>query len=250
MELDSAWTLLLFIAVGFGAQIVDGALGMAYGLVSTSVLLALGVPPAQASASVHAAEMVTTGISGTAHAWFGNVDRRLFTRLVLPGVLGGVFGAMVAARMPSDWLKPLVLVYLFAMGAFVLWRAWHRRIAQRDPRAVPAIGAVAGFLDAVGGGGWGPMATSTLLAQGNPPRYTVGSVNAAEFFVTTAITVAFISEMGFAFGMVTLGLLLGGGAAAPFAAWVVKHVPQRGLLLLVGVLILTISLVQLAMLAF
>ncbi len=249
MDLEIGWTLLLFIAVGFGAQIVDGALGMAYGLVSTSVLLAMGVPPAQASASVHAAEMVTTGISGTAHAWFGNVDRRLFLRLVLPGVLGGVAGALIASRMPSDWLKPLVLFYLLAMGVFVLWRAWRRVISQRDPRAVPAIGVVAGFLDAIGGGGWGPMATSTLLAQGNPPRYTVGSVNAAEFFVTTAITIAFITEMGFDFGVVTLGLLLGGGAAAPFAAWVVRHIPQRGLLLIVGALILTIAIVQLVLLA-
>jgi hypothetical protein len=247
MELDSAWTLLIFTAVGFGAQIVDGALGMAYGLVSTSVLLALGVSPAQASASVHAAEMVTTGISGTAHAWFGNIDRRLFMQLVLPGVLGGALGALIAARMPSAWLKPLVLVYLLAMGVFVLWRAWRRTVAQRDPSAVPAIGIVAGFLDAIGGGGWGPMATSTLLAQGNPPRYTLGSVNAAEFFVTTAITIAFVSKLGFDFGVVTLGLLLGGGVAAPFAAWVVKHVPQRGLLLLVGALILTISLVQLVL---
>lgn len=246
MDVDSVWTLLLFVAVGFGAQIIDGALGMAYGLVSTSVLLALGIPPAQASASVHAAEMVTTGISGSAHAWFGNVDRRLFAQLVLPGIAGGALGALLASRLPADRLKPMVLLYLLAMGLFILWRGWRRRIAQRDPRLVPAIGGVAGFLDAIGGGGWGPMATSTLLAQGSPPRYTIGSVNAAEFFVTTAITVTFISELGFRFGMITLGLLLGGGAAAPFAAWAVRRLPQRGLLLAVGVLILVIAAVQLA----
>lgn len=249
MELDPGWTLLLFAAVGFAAQIIDGALGMAYGLVSTSVLLALGVPPAQASASVHAAEMVTTGISGTAHAWFGNVDRRLFRQLVLPGMVGGAAGAVLAARLPAEWLKPAVLAYLLAMGVFVLWRAWHQRIRDRDPRAVPAIGAVAGFLDAVGGGGWGPMATTTLLAQGNPPRFTVGSVNAAEFFVTSAITVAFVSELGFQFGWVTLGLLLGGALAAPLAAWVVQRLPRQGLLWLVGVLIVVIAAVQLLLLA-
>ena len=245
MELDTGWTLLLFIAVGFGAQIIDGALGMAYGLISTSVLLAMGVPPAQASASVHAAEMVTTGISGGAHAWFGNVDRRLFRRLALPGCLGGVAGALLASRLSPDLLKPLVLGYLVLMGLFVLWRGWRQRIGQRDPRFVPAIGIGAGFLDAIGGGGWGPMATSTLLAQGTPPRHTVGSVNAAEFFVTTAITIAFVSELGFRFGLVTLGLLLGGGMAAPFAAWVVQRIPQRGLLLGVGALILVIAGVQL-----
>ncbi len=244
MDLETGWTLLLFVAVGFGAQIIDGALGMAYGLVSTSVLLALGVPPAQASASVHAAEMVTTGISGGAHAWFGNVDRRLFLGLVVPGCLGGIAGALLASRMDPGLLKPLVLAYLVLMGLFVLWRGWRQRVGTRSARFVPGIGAGAGFLDAIGGGGWGPMATSTLLAQGTPPRQTVGSVNAAEFFVTTAITVTFISGLGFRFGMVTLGLLLGGGLAAPLAAWVVRHVPQRGLLLGVGVLILTIAGVQ------
>ena len=247
MDFDAGWLLLTFIVVGFLAQLIDGALGMAYGLVSTSVLLAMGVPPAQASASVHAAEMVTTGISGSAHAWFGNIDKRLFKRLVLPGVLGGVAGALLASRLDPALLKPLVLVYLLVMGVFVLWRAWRRVISQRDPRHVPAIGTVAGFLDAIGGGGWGPMATSTLLAQGTPPRYTVGSVNAAEFFVTTAITVTFITQLGFDFGVITLGLLLGGGLAAPLAAWVVKHLPQRGLLILVGVLILAIASVQLVL---
>ncbi len=241
MELETGWTLLLFIAVGFGAQIIDGALGMAYGLISTSVLLALGIPPAQASASVHAAEMVTTGISGGAHAWFGNVDRQLFRRLVVPGCLGGVAGAMLAANMKPDLLKPLVLGYLVLMGLFVLWRGWRQRQARREPRWVPVIGVGAGFLDAIGGGGWGPMATSTLLAQGTPPRHTVGSVNAAEFFVTTAITLAFVSGIGFNFGIVTLGLLLGGGLAAPLSAWVVRRVPQRGLLLGVGVLVLAIA---------
>lgn len=245
MELDAGWTLLLFIAVGFAAQLIDGALGMAYGLVSTSVLLAMGMPPAQASAAVHAAEMVTTGISGGAHAWFGNIDRRLLWRLVLPGMAGGIAGALLAAQLPTGYLRPAVLAYLLAMGGFVLWRACRPQPATQPPRRVPAIGAAAGFLDAIGGGGWGPMATSTLLAQGSEPRFTVGSVNAAEFFVTTAITAAFVSQLGLDFGLTTLGLLLGGGLAAPLAAWVVTWVPRRGLLLLIGALIVTMALVQL-----
>lgn len=249
MDLDSTSTLLLFIAIGFAAQIIDGALGMAYGLISTTVLLALGVAPAQASASVHAAEMVTTGISGGAHAWFGNIDRRLFAKLVVPGMLGGIAGAILASRLPAETLRPLVLAYLAVMGVFVVWRGWRARAPRSSPNQVPMIGIVAGFLDAAGGGGWGPMATSSLLAQGASPRHTVGSVNAAEFFVTSAITVAFISELGFGFGMVTLGLLLGGAAAAPMAAWVVGRLPQRGLMLMVGTLILALAGVQLLQLA-
>ncbi|MCK9490188.1 MAG: sulfite exporter TauE/SafE family protein [Xanthomonadales bacterium] len=248
MEMDSGWILLLFILVGFLAQLIDGALGMAYGLVSTSVLLALGMPPAQASAAVHAAEMVTTGISGSAHAWFGNIDRRLLWRLVLPGMAGGIVGALLASHLPADYLRPAVLAYLLAMGGFVLWRALRPRPLNRQPRLVPAIGSAAGFLDALGGGGWGPMATSSLLAQGASPRYTIGSVNAAEFFVTTAITAAFVSQLGLDFGLATLGLLLGGGLAAPLAAWVVTRVPRRALLLLVGVLIVVMAAVQLVLL--
>lgn len=248
MELDAGGLLLLFVLVGFVAQLVDGALGMAYGLVSTSVLLAMGMPPAQASAAVHAAEMVTTGISGSAHAWFGNIDRSLLRRLVLPGMAGGIAGALLASHLPGERLRPLVLAYLLAMGALVLWRAWRPRRTSRPLRRVPLIGSAAGFLDAVGGGGWGPLATSSLLAQGGSPRHTVGSVNAAEFFITTSITATFVSQLGLDFGIATLGLLLGGGLAAPLAAWVVGRLPQRRLLALVGVLVMAVAAAQLLLL--
>lgn len=238
--------LLFFVLVGLLAQLIDGALGMAYGLISSSVLLSMGLPPATVSASVHAAEVFTTGVSGGAHALHRNVDRRLFVRLAVPGMLGGAVGAYLLTRVPGDAVKPFVYGYLVLLALVILGRAaLGRRKARKEIRHVPALGLVAGFLDAIGGGGWGPMATSTLLARGGHIRTTIGSVSAAEFCVTLATSISFIVHIGLTHWEVIAGLLVGGVIAAPLAAWLVKRVPERPALGAVGVLILGISGYQL-----
>ena len=235
--------IVLFALVGFLAQIIDGAIGMAYGLTATSVLLSMAVPPATASASVHAAEMFTTGASGYAHWRAGNVIPRLVWRLALPGVVGGVLGAYVLTDLPVAWVKPVVSIYLLAMGVLILLRALRQ--PKREPAHPPRVtllGFGGGFLDAVGGGGWGPLVTSTLIGRGDVPRTAIGSTNAAEFFVTTAITAAFITTIGLDLWPVILGLVLGGVLAAPLAALVTKRVPARPLMMVVGVVISLLAL--------
>lgn len=235
--------ILVFALVGFLAQLVDGAVGMAYGLVATSVLLSMGVTPAAASASVHAAEVFTTGTSGVAHWRAGNVIPALVWRLALPGMLGGMIGALLLSDLPVDWMRPVVSAYLLAMGGIILWRACRRTPpAPLHPPRVAWLGLGGGFLDAVGGGGWGPLVTSTLIGRGNAPRTTIGSTNAAEFFVTAAITAAFVSSIGLEMWPAILGLVIGGVIAAPLAAWVTKHLPARPLMLMVGVVISFLAL--------
>jgi uncharacterized membrane protein YfcA len=231
--------------MGVLAQLVDGALGMAYGLVSSSILLAMGLPPAVASATVHTAEVVTTGVSGGAHAFFGNVDWKLFRRLAIPGVIGGILGAYFLASVPGDAIRPFVYVYLLILGIVILLRAFGRQLSHHRMRHKRVLGFVAGLLDAIGGGGWGPIATSTLLARGGAVRTTIGSVNAAEFVVTIAISATLILHVGIQHWPIVLGLLTGGVIAAPFAAWLVRHLPPRMVMGAVGVLIVAISVVQL-----
>lgn len=243
MELPAEF--LFFVGVGLLAQLVDGALGMAFGLVGSSILLALGLPPATVSASIHAAEVVTTGVSGGAHALLGNVDRRLFTRLVIPGAIGGAIGALLLSHADAELVRPLVTTYLLLLGLLLLLRAIGRRIPRREVRRVPLLGFVAGLLDAIGGGGWGPVATSTLIAHGGPVRQSIGSVNAAEFLVTLTISLTFFSQIGLQHWDVILGLLTGGAVAAPLSALLVKHAPERGLMGAVGALVMLLSAVQL-----
>lgn len=233
---------LTFVAVGFVAQMIDGALGMAYGVSSTTVLLSLGISPSVASASVHAAEVVTTGVSGLSHLKFGNVDRAIVPRLIVPGVVGGVVGAYLLTSIPGSTIKPFVAAYLALMGVLILWKA-VRHAPRRDVRShlVP-LGLVGGFCDAVGGGGWGPIVTSTLVARGKDPRFTIGTVSATEFFVALAQSVTFLFTIGFRHGGIIAGLLVGGALAAPLAAWVCARVPTRTMMLLVGFLVVGLSI--------
>ncbi|UNK41929.1 sulfite exporter TauE/SafE family protein [Luteimonas sp. S4-F44] len=235
---------LLFVLVGLAAQLIDGALGMAFGLVSSSVLLSMGVPPAAVSASVHTAEVFTTGASGVSHLAMRNVDRRLFFRLAIPGMVGGVLGAYVLTRLPGDVVRPFIYAYLLVLSVLILLRAVGRMLPRREVQRVPLLGFVAGLLDATGGGGWGPVATSTLLARGGTARTTIGTVNAAEFLVTLSISVTFFLTIGLQHLDVVLGLLVGGMVAAPLAALFVRHVRERWVLLAVGVLVMAISLYQ------
>ena len=233
-----------FILIGIGAQLVDGALGMAFGLVSSSVLLSMGLPPAAVSASIHTAEVFTTGASGVSHLAAGNVDRRLFLRLALPGAVGGALGAYVLTQLPGEFIRPFIYLYLLALAIFILARAAGRFTPRSEVQRVPVLGFFAGLLDASGGGGWGPVATSTLLARGGQARTTIGTVNAAEFIVTLSTSATFLLSMGLQHLCIVAGLLVGGMMAAPVAALLVKRLKERWVLVAVGVLVLSISLFQ------
>jgi len=235
--------ILIFIIFGFLAQMIDGALGMAYGVSSTTFLLSLGIPAATASASVHIAEVCTTAVSGLSHMKLGNVDRHLFNRLVIAGVLGGITGAYILSEVPSDIIKPFVSGYLVIMGLVILWKAFRKLTPESKVTShLFPLGLVGGFFDAIGGGGWGPIVTTTLVARGNNPRFTVGSVNAAEFFVTFDESVMFLLTIGLTHWRIILGLLIGGVIAAPVAAFTVKHIPTRALMVMVGILITILSI--------
>jgi uncharacterized membrane protein YfcA len=232
-----------FIAIGFAAQMIDGALGMAFGVISTTLLVSIGVPPAAASAGVHTVESFTTGVSGVSHALHRNIDWRLFARIVIPGIIGGVLGAYVLTQVSAATARPIVLTYLAGVGLYLLWRGATHRHREREPKVVAPLGLIGGFLDAAGGGGWGPVVTSNLLVQGANPRKTIGTVNTAEFFVTVTISATFIAALGWeAFTVATLGLLIGGVAAAPLGALVAKRVKADFLLTMVGVVLTVTSL--------
>jgi uncharacterized membrane protein YfcA len=230
--------LAFFVVLGFAAQLIDGALGMAYGLVATSALLAFGAPPVVASASVHAAEVVTTGLAGASHVWHKNVDWRLFRRLAAAGVLGGVIGAYVLTELPERTVKIFVTLYLLAMTGLIVWRLLRRRVERRQvPGEVP-LGLAGGFLDAIGGGGWGPIVNATLIAGGESPRHSIGSVSLSEFFVTVAVSITFVIALDLGtYGRVVLGLIIGGALAAPFAGWFSRAMPQRMLMALVALIV-------------
>ena len=231
--------LLPFIAVGFAAQLVDGALGMAFGVISSTLLVGvLGVPPALASQRVHVVEVFTTGVSGISHLIHRNIDGKLFLRLVVPGMIGGFAGAYLLSTLDAGVVKPFVLLYLTAIGLFLLVRGIMYPPKLKEAKFVAPLGLVGGFLDAAGGGGWGPVVTSNLLIQGADPRKVVGTVNSVEFFLTVTVSAAFIYHLGIAdLAGATLGLLIGGLLAAPFGAFFAKHVPAKLMLILVGVVL-------------
>ena len=234
------------VAVGLLAQAVDGALGMAYGITSTSFLLATGVSPAVASASVHIAEVFTTGVSGVSHIKLGNVNKNLFLRLLVPGMIGAIAGAWLLSSVDGDAIKPYVAGYLLLMGLYVLSRIFRKIKSRRDePRHVAKLGLAGGFVDAVGGGGWGPVVTTTLIGTGHDPRMTIGSVNLAEFFLTFVAAIAFAVLVGEGPWPTVAGLVLGGLFAAPFAAYLTSRLHTKALLALVGTLIAVISLYNL-----
>jgi uncharacterized membrane protein YfcA len=237
--------IALFVAVGFVAQMIDGALGMAYGVSSTTFLLSLGVSPAVASATVHTAEVFTTGVSGLSHFRLGNIDKEVWKRLVIPGVIGGIVGAYVLSSIPADSIKPFVSAYLLIMGLVILIKAlWKTKDLNVRAGLIP-LALIGGLLDAVGGGGWGPVVTTTLVAGGENPRYSIGSVNASEFFVTFAESLTFALTIPGLLGdnwQSIIGLLAGGVIAAPLAAVVCKRLPTRALMILVGTLIILLSI--------
>src|SRR6218665_3256349 len=230
------------VAVGFLAQVVDGALGMAYGITATTFLLSTGASPAAASASVHIAEVFTTGLSGISHVKLGNVNKSLFLRLLLPGIIGAVLGAILITQFDGKVLKPFISAYLLLMGLYILSKAYRHITQRKEPKHVAKLALFGGFVDAAGGGGWGPVVTSSLLGSGSDPRTTIGSVNFAEFFLTISSATSFILLAGEpSTWMMVAGLVFGGLFAAPFAALLCRKLSARTLLTIVGCLITLIS---------
>lgn len=233
--------IIPFIFIGFFAQLIDGALGMAFGVITNTLLVSvMGVPPARASASIHLVEVFTTGASGISHVLHKNINWPLFRRLVIPGVIGGVLGAYLLSNVDGDAARPFVMAYLILIGFYLFWKAvkLSRHRQSRAPKVVAPLGLVGGFLDAAGGGGWGPVVTSNLLAQGGVPRTTIGTVNASEFILTVTVSLTFIATIGLAaFSIAAVGLIIGGLLAAPLGAVLVKKIPAQALLFAVATVV-------------
>ncbi|MBS4071096.1 MAG: sulfite exporter TauE/SafE family protein [Algoriphagus sp.] len=235
---------LWFLLVGFIAQSIDGALGMAYGVSSNSILLGIGIPPATASAWVHFAQVFTSLASGISHWKMGNVDWKLAKKLLIPGVLGSIIGAYILSSLDPDLVKPVIAVYLFVMGIVILRKVKKKQVPKfdRESKSIPVLASAGGFADAVGGGGWGPIVNSTLLSKGKIARYAIGTGNFVEFFVSLASAstfLFFVKELSLA---PVLGLILGGIVAAPFAAYICRLIKPKYLMIAVGILIIFLSI--------
>lgn len=236
-------SLFFYIIVGLCAQLVDGALGMAYGATSSSLLLGLGVSPAVSSASVHVAEVFTTGASGIAHFRLGNVNKKLFLCLLIPGMTGAIIGAwLLSDKIDGDFIKPFISAYLIILGIIVIKKGLSKKIQKTKTKRIGPLAFVGGFMDAIGGGGWGPIVTSTLLSKGRSVPYTIGSVNAAEFFISLSSAATFLIFTGISGWQVIIGLVIGGVIASPFAAILVRKIKRQSLMIMVGVLIIILSL--------
>ncbi|WP_269686560.1 sulfite exporter TauE/SafE family protein [Flavobacterium lacustre] len=234
---------LIFFCIGVFAQLVDGTLGMGYGATSTSFLLAYGVPPVISSTGVHVAEMFTTGASALSHHRFGNINKKLVKHLLIPGVLGSITGAyLLSDVIDGDVIKPFIAVYMIVLAVIIMKKALKKNIVKKKTKSLDLLASFGGFMDAVGGGGWGPIVTSTLLGRGRNPRYTIGSVNAAEFAVSFASGITFMLFGGIHGWQVIIGLILGGVIAAPLGAYLVNRIPRKPMMIAVGVLIIILSL--------
>jgi uncharacterized protein len=235
--------LVFYLLVGIGAQLVDGALGMGYGATATSFLLTLGVPPAVSSTSVHLSEMFTTGASAISHFKFKNINKKLFKTLLIPGVIGSVIGAyLLSDIIDGNVIKPYIAAYMVALGCIIVSKGIKKINVKKPTKRLGVLAIFGGFMDAVGGGGWGPIVTSTLIGRGRDPRYTIGSVNAAEFAVAFASGVTFLLFEGINSWQVVLGLMIGGMIAAPLGAYLVNKVNRRPLMILVGLLVIFLGL--------
>lgn len=231
----------LFLGVGFMAQLADGLLGMGYGVVTQIFLMGAGVPLAAVSSSIHTAEVFTAGASGYSHYRFGNVNRRLFRAILLPGVVGAVVGAFLLSKLGEQYaayIKPALAVYTLLLGLRILSRAFVKKAKKRKARRLGWLAGAGGFLDSFGGGGWGPLVTSTLIAKGKTPQYVIGTVSLTEFFVTFASAVTFFSLIGLSHWMVIAGLIVGGVLAAPLSARLAGKLPVRWMFVLVGVTVI------------
>lgn len=239
-------TLSTAFLIGIIAQMIDGAIGMAYGITATTFLLTQGIPPAIASSSIHIAEIFTTGASGLSHWRLNNIDKKLFLNLVFPGIVGGFFGVLILSNIDGKIIKPWISVYLVIMGFYIIIKAIKKRVfvAKISAKKVGPLAFFGGAIDAIGGGGWGPVVTSSLLSSGHEPKKTIGSVNSAEFFITTAIGFSFAVLVGIKHPEIIAGLILGGIISAPFAAKITTKLSTKLLMILVGFVIIFLSLIS------
>lgn len=233
----------IYLGIGIVAQLVDSTLGMGYGATSTSFLLTMGVPPAISSTGVHVAEMFTTGASSIAHHKFGNINKKLVWSLLIPGVIGSILGAFLLSNyIDGNAIKPYISVYMIVLALIIIRKALRKNIVKKKTKRLGVLAIFGGFMDAVGGGGWGPIVTSTLLGRGRNPRYTIGSVNAAEFAIAFASGITFLLFGGIEGWPIILGLIIGGVIASPFGAYLLNKVPRKPMQILVGILIILLSL--------
>lgn len=233
-----------FMLGGFIAQMIDGALGMAYGVSASTFLLSVGVPPAAASASIHTSEIFTSGVSGLMHLKFRNVNKKLFKTLLLPGVIGAALGAFILSSLEeyNYFLKPIIACYTLYLGIVIIRKAVVGVKTRIQSRRIPGLAIFGGFMDSVGGGGWGPIVSSTLIAGGRHPRYTIGSVNLTEFFVALASSITFLLVIGISHWQIIAGLILGGVIAAPIAAYLSRKLHVKKLMIIVGVVVILVSI--------
>ncbi|MBL7910304.1 MAG: TSUP family transporter [Bacteroidia bacterium] len=241
-SLDSS--ILYYILAGFIAQLIDGALGMAYGITATTFLLSFGISPAASSASVHTSEVFTSGVSGLMHLKFGNVNKKLFKNLLIPGVIGAILGAYILTSLSNFnyIIKPVVSLYTLILGGIIIYKAIKKNTARKKTKRIFPLALFGGLLDSIGGGGWGPIVSSTLIAGGRNARYTIGSVNLAEFFVALASSLTFITLIGLTHWMIIAGLIIGGVIAAPIGALIANKIPTKTIMILVGLVVIIISL--------
>jgi hypothetical protein len=237
MELD---TYLWFALLGFAAQLVDGAIGMAYGTLANAALLAFGFPPAVASASVNLAKVFTNGASAVSHAWFRNVDRALFFGLVLPAMVGAVVGGFAMVHLPTGIVGPAVSAVLVVLGSLIVFRALRERDKAQPSRHPIAMAATAGFFNSATGS-FGPFATSALVARGVQPRYAVGTISVLEFFVALTSVAALASVLVLVDWRIIAALIVGGLPAAPLSAWLVRHAPARVMMVVVGSVVIVLG---------
>lgn len=235
------WMLL----AGFAAQLVDGALGMGYGVISTTVLLSVGLNPAAISGAIHTAEMFSSGASGYSHYRFGNVNKKLFKTLLIPGILGAITGALLLSywgEQNSRWVRPVISVYTLILGIRILSMAFKKKRAPKKVKRAGWLAGAGGFLDSFGGGGWGPLVTSTLISKGRTPRIVIGTVSLTEFFVTVSSALTFFLMLGVSHIQAIAGLVIGGLLAAPFAVRLAGKLPLKTMLIGVGGIVIFSSL--------
>jgi uncharacterized membrane protein YfcA len=235
------YELLFFIFSGFVAQMVDGVLGMGYGVTSATCLMSFGISPVSVSAAIHTSEIFTTGISGYSHYKFKNVNKKMFRHLVIPGVAGAILGAVFLVFLGDNagkWLSPLVALYALFLGTKILIKAFKVNAKKERVKRIGWLAGIGGFLDSFGGGGWGPIVTSTLVSKGRSPGVTIGTVNLTEFFVTLASAAAFFIAIGVNHWNIVAGLIIGGGIAAPLAAKLAGRLPKRTMMIAVGIMII------------
>jgi uncharacterized protein len=229
------------MAAGFLAQLVDGALGMGYGVTCTTVLLSLGINLPAISGSIHTAEMFSSGVSGYSHYKFGNINKKLFKSILIPGVIGAIAGAYLLSKYGDEYasyIRPALATYTLFLGGKIILAAFKKNNAPKKVKRVGWLAGAGGFLDSFGGGGWGPLVTSTLISKGKSPRYVIGSVSVTEFFITLASAVTFFSMLGISHWPIILGLIIGGTAAAPLAAKLAGKLPLKTMFLSVGALVI------------